>query len=89
MVVAAARGLLESDPDPTSDCGDPEPDSWADSSAIRRAAAIGTRLMTDGPRRMSGELVVPDVLEIVKGVAPEPAAESPDEAMGARKGWMN
>ena len=74
VVVAAAWCLLESDPDPKDNSRDPKPDSWAGSSAIRRVAAIGVRLMTDGPRRMSGDVVVPEVTEDVKGVAPESAA---------------
>ena len=81
VVVAAAWGLPESDPDPSTDGRDPEPDSWADASAMRRIAAIGARCMTDGPDVTSGELVVPLVLESVNGVATDSAAEPPDEAM--------
>ena len=85
VVVAAPWCLLESDPDPIPDVGDPEPDSWAGESAITRAAAIGTLGMADGPERSSGDVMFPDVVEKVNGVAPE-AAEPPDEAIGARNG---
>ena len=81
VVVAAARGLPESDPDPSTDGRDPEPDSCADASAMRRIAPIGARRMTDGPDVTSGELVVPLVLERVKGVAPASAADPPAAAM--------
>ena len=81
VVVAAAPDLPESDPDPSTDGRDPEPDSCADASAMRRIAPIGARCMTDGPDVTSGELVVPLVLESVNGVAPDSAADPPDEAM--------
>ena len=84
MVVAAPWGLLESDPDPTTDGRDLESDSLAGESAITRAAAIGTLGMADGPGRSSGDVMLPDVVENVKGVAPD-ATEPPDEAIGARK----